>query len=84
MDYVMPRAGDLPALRVDHHSVPCTNNPLGAKGAGESGVAGALPSGMAAVLDALASRDAGALDLPMTPNRVWAALAAAPGARSTS
>jgi len=44
------------------------------KGAGESGVAGSLPSGMAAVLDALESAGAGGIDLPMTPERVWAAL----------
>ena len=53
MDYMLPRADDLPALRVGHHGVPCTTNPLGVKGAGESGVAGALPSAVNAVLDAL-------------------------------
>jgi len=74
MDYVMPRAADLPALSVHHHVVPCTTNPLGVKGAGESGVAGALPSGVSAVLDALASRGITHLDLPMTPPRIWAAL----------
>jgi len=77
MDYMMPRADDLPSLAVGHHGVPATTNPLGAKGAGESGVAGSLPSGMAAVLDALASAGAGRIDLPMTPARVWAALNAA-------
>ncbi|MBO6784968.1 MAG: molybdopterin-dependent oxidoreductase, partial [Alphaproteobacteria bacterium] len=77
MDYFMPRADDLPTMAVGHHSVPATTNPLGAKGAGESGVAGALPSGMAAVLDALESAGAGRIDLPMTPARVWAALNAA-------
>ena len=45
MDYRMPRADDVPELRTAHHSVPCTTNPLGVKGAGESGVAGSLPSG---------------------------------------
>jgi carbon-monoxide dehydrogenase large subunit len=74
MDYLMPRAADLPALRVGHHVVPCTTNPLGVKGAGESGVAGALPSAISAVLDALAARGVTHLDLPMTPARVWAAL----------
>jgi len=44
------------------------------KGAGESGVAGALPSGVNAVLDALASRGVTELDLPFTPHRVWQAL----------
>jgi carbon-monoxide dehydrogenase large subunit len=74
MDYMLPRADELPALRVAHHVVPCTTNPLGVKGAGESGVAGSLPAGVNAVLDALASRGVGHLDLPMTPARVWAAL----------
>lgn len=74
MDYPMPRADDLPPLRIGHHSVACTTNPLGVKGAGESGVAGSLPSGVNAVLDALASRGVEHLELPMTPARIWAAL----------
>ncbi len=74
MDYRLPRASDLPGLRVAHHVVPCTTNPLGVKGAGESGVAGSLPSAVNAVLDALASRGVHELDLPMTSARVWAAL----------
>jgi len=81
MDYMLPRADDLPALRVGHHGVPCTTNPLGVKGAGESGVAGALPSAVNAVLDALASRGVTDLDLPMSPARVWAALRGTAGAR---
>ncbi len=74
MDYVMPRAGDMPRMSVHHHVVPCTTNPLGAKGAGESGVAGSIPSMINAILDALACRGISHLDLPMTPQRVWAAL----------
>ena len=74
MDYLMPRADDLPPLSVHNHGVPCTTNPLGAKGAGESGVAGSLPSTANAVLDALAGRGISHLDLPMTPQRVWLAL----------
>ena len=80
MDYFMPRATDLPALSVHHHVVPCTTNPLGVKGAGESGVAGSLPSGVSAVLDALASRGITHLDLPMTPQRIWSALQEKKGA----
>ena len=74
MDYMVPRADDLPALRVGHHGVLCTTNPLGVKGAGESGVAGALPSAVNAVLDALGTRGVRELDLPMSPARVWATL----------
>jgi carbon-monoxide dehydrogenase large subunit len=78
MDYVMPRADDLPSLRVGHHVVPCTTNPLGVKGAGESGVAGSLPAGMNAILDALAERGVTHLDLPASPQRVWSALQKGP------
>jgi carbon-monoxide dehydrogenase large subunit len=81
MDYMLPRADDLPALRVGHHGVPCTTNPLGVKGAGESGVAGALPSAVNAVLDALAGRGVRELDMPMSPSRVWAALHAGVSSR---
>jgi carbon-monoxide dehydrogenase large subunit len=74
MDYPLPRADDLPTLKVGHHRAPCTTNPLGVKGAGESGVAGSIPAGVNAVLDALASRGVTHLDLPMTPERIWTAL----------
>ena len=74
MDYVMPRAHDMPHLATAHHSVPCTTNPIGVKGAGESGVAGSLPSGLNAVLDALSVRGIAHLDLPASPQRVWQAL----------
>jgi len=74
MDYPMPRADDLPMLKLGHHVAPCTTNPLGVKGAGESGVAGSIPAGVNAVLDALASRGVTHLDMPMTPLRVWQAL----------
>jgi carbon-monoxide dehydrogenase large subunit len=70
----MPRADDLPMLKLGHHVAPCTTNPLGVKGAGESGVAGSIPAGVNAVLDALAVRGVTHLDMPMTPLRVWQAL----------
>jgi carbon-monoxide dehydrogenase large subunit len=76
MDYRMPRAADIPAIKVIHHSVPSTTNPLGVKGAGESGVAGALPAATSAVLDALRSHGISKLDLPFTAHRVWQALRA--------
>jgi len=75
MDYVMPRAEDLPSFRLGHHVTPCTTNPLGVKGAGESGVAGSLPAGMSAILDALAEHGVAHLDMPATPLAVWSALA---------
>jgi carbon-monoxide dehydrogenase large subunit len=74
MDYVMPRAQDIPHLATGHHSVPCTTNPIGVKGAGESGVAGSLPSAMNAVLDALSAHGIEHFDMPASPQRVWQAL----------
>jgi carbon-monoxide dehydrogenase large subunit len=74
MDYRMPRVADIPPMAVLHHAVPATTNPIGVKGAGESGVAGALPSAINAVLDALGSRGITEMDLPFSPARVWRAL----------
>jgi carbon-monoxide dehydrogenase large subunit len=71
MDYALPRAAGMPGMSTAHHSVPCTTNPLGVKGAGESGVAGALPSAMNAILDALAPRGIEHFDLPASPQRIW-------------
>ena len=53
MDYAMPRAEDAPLFSHEFHPVPATTNVLGAKGCGEAGCAGALPSVMNALVDAL-------------------------------
>jgi len=76
MDYAMPRATDIPYLKTAHHSVPCVTNPLGAKGAGESGVAGSLPSAANAIIDALSVAGIDHLDIPASPERLWQALSA--------
>ena len=78
MDYALPRAEDIPPLAVlldDTH--PCTTNVLGVKGGGESGCVGALPAVVNAILDALAPLGVRHIDMPATPARVWAAIAAA-------
>ena len=75
MDYALPRAGDTPAsIGWQSHPVPAKTNPLGAKGCGEAGCAGAMTSVMNAVVDAL--RDAGIsqFDMPASPQRVWQAI----------
>lgn len=79
MDYALPRAGDLPAIATGSHPVPCTTNPLGAKGCGEAGCAGSLPAVMNAVVDALKPLGITHIDMPATPERVWAAIQAARG-----
>lgn len=74
MDYYLPRADDMPEFRIAEHPVPCTTNPLGAKGAGEAGTTGALAAIMNGVLDALRVRGISEIDMPVTPSRVWEAL----------
>jgi len=74
MDYMMPRADDMPDMKLGFHSVKCTTNPVGAKGAGEAGTTGALAAGMNAIIDALATRGITEMDMPANPPKVWAAL----------
>jgi carbon-monoxide dehydrogenase large subunit len=74
MDYFVPRADNVPMFKTGHHTVPCMTNPIGVKGAGESGVAGSLPSGISAVIDALSVYGIDHFDLPASPSRVWAAI----------
>ena len=57
--------------------MPAKTNPLGAKGCGEAGCAGALPSVMNALVDALAEYGIRHIDMPATPERVWRAIRAA-------
>jgi carbon-monoxide dehydrogenase large subunit len=71
MDYAMPRACDVPRLAVAEHSVPATTNPLGVKGVGEAGTTGALAAIMNAIADAVPG--AAHLDMPATPEKIWAA-----------
>ncbi len=78
-DYALPRAGDLPSIETASRGVPCTTNPIGAKGCGEAGCAGSLPAVMNAIADALAPLGITHLDMPATPERVWAAIRAARG-----
>ena len=79
MDYAMPRADDAPLFAHDFHVVPATTNPLGAKGCGEAGCAGALPSVMNALVDALSEYGIRHIDMPATPERVWQAIRNAEG-----
>ena len=80
-DYAMPRA-DLCSgffqTRFDT-SIPCLTNVLGVKGVGELGTIGATPAVVNAVIDALdhagQGRHAERIQMPLTPPRVWRALA---------
>ena len=77
MDYALPRAADAPFFTHAFHPVPAKTNVLGAKGCGEAGCAGALPSVMNALVEALREYGIRHIDLPATPERVWRAIEAA-------
>jgi aerobic carbon-monoxide dehydrogenase large subunit len=74
MDYYMPRADVLPAIALHDRPVPSPANPLGAKGAGEAGTTGAIPTIANAVIDALKPCGIRHLDMPFTPSRIWQAI----------
>jgi carbon-monoxide dehydrogenase large subunit len=75
MDYALPRAADAPSIIFETRNVPCKNNPLGVKGAGEAGAIGSCPAVVNAVLDALwRAYRIRHLDMPATPQRVWQAI----------
>ena len=76
-DYAVPRAADLPSFGTGHVVTPSRLNPLGARGIGEGGAIGAPPAIVNAVLDALRPHGVAALDMPLTPERIWRALQAA-------
>jgi carbon-monoxide dehydrogenase large subunit len=77
MDYAMPRADDFCSMELGENEVPTKTNPLGVKGAGESGCVGALPCVMNAVNNAMARIGAPYVHMPATPEKVWKALAEA-------
>jgi carbon-monoxide dehydrogenase large subunit len=77
MDYLLPTASDVPAWEMHHTEIPAESNPLGAKGVGESGTIGLPAAIVNAVLDALEPFGVVDLEMPLTPARVWAALASA-------
>jgi carbon-monoxide dehydrogenase large subunit len=68
LDYAIPRADEVPALRFAYAPTACTTNGLGVKGCGESCTAPAQPALVNAVADALGTSE---VAMPLTPERVW-------------
>ena len=71
LDYLVPTAPDLPGFTAGRITTLCPNNPLGAKGIGESGAVGAPAAVVNAVVDALAPFDVDHIDMPVTPEKIW-------------
>jgi carbon-monoxide dehydrogenase large subunit len=71
MDYAMPRADNLPSLKVDMTVTKCPSNPLGIKGCGEAGAIAAPAAVMNAITNALGTEK---IDMPATPAAVWSTI----------
>jgi carbon-monoxide dehydrogenase large subunit len=76
-DYLMPMAPDVPACVIEHVETPNPLNPLGVKGAGEGGTIPAPAAIIAAIEDALSPFRVHFAEIPLTPDRIVAALQAA-------
>jgi carbon-monoxide dehydrogenase large subunit len=71
--YTLPTAIEVPQLITDFTEVP-SRNALGAKGAGESGVVGAMAALANAIEDALSPLGIELNDLPYTSEKIWRAV----------
>ena len=78
MDYLIPTAWETPRFELLSTSVPSPHHPIGAKGVGESATVGSPAAFVNAVVDALAHLGVRNIDMPMLPDRVWAAIQSAP------
>ncbi len=82
MDYMIPRAQDLPNINIRTREVPTKVNSLGAKGVGEAGTVGSLAATINAVCDALAPLGITHIEMPATPARIWQAIESARKAKA--
>jgi carbon-monoxide dehydrogenase large subunit len=73
MDYALPRAADMPPIRLFSQPTPSPSNPLGVKGVGEAGCIGIPAAILNAVMDALPAGTPD-LSLPITSEALWRAL----------
>lgn len=74
LDYAVPTAAMLPTYEHDRLVTPSPVNPLGIKGAGETGTIASPPAVVNAVVDALSPLGIKHLDMPLTPQKVWKAM----------
>src|SRR3989454_541630 len=76
MDYLLPTAWETPRFELGETSTPSPHHPLGAKGVGESPTVGSPAAYVNAVIDALSPYGVTNIDMPVTSDKVWAALRA--------
>jgi aerobic carbon-monoxide dehydrogenase large subunit len=73
-DYLLPTAVETPKFELGATVTPSPHHPLGAKGVGESPTVGSPAAYVNAVIDALSPYGVRNIDMPVTPDKVWAAL----------
>ncbi len=74
VDYAAITATELPSFELVASETPTPINPLGAKGIGEAGTIGSTPAVLNAVIDAVSHLGVRHIDMPATPEKVWAAI----------
>ncbi|HEX7265396.1 MAG TPA: aerobic carbon-monoxide dehydrogenase large subunit, partial [Candidatus Dormibacteraeota bacterium] len=74
MDYLLPTAWETPRFEMGETTTPSPHHPLGAKGVGESATVGSPAAYVNAVIDALSPYGITNIDMPVTSDKVWAAL----------
>ena len=76
-DYLLPTAWETPSFELGETVTPSPHHPIGAKGVGESATVGSPAAYVNAVIDALSPYGVTNIDMPVTSDKVWAALRAA-------
>ncbi len=76
-DYTVPKTTDVPRFDLDRTVTPSPVNPLGSKGAGETGTIVSTPTVVGAVMDALSPLGIRHIDMPLTAQTIWKAMQAA-------
>jgi carbon-monoxide dehydrogenase large subunit len=74
MDYLLPTAWETPKFETYETVTPSPHHPIGAKGVGESATVGSPAAYVNAVIDALAPYGVENIDMPLTSDKVWAAM----------
>ena len=74
MDYLIPTAWETPRFELGETVTPSPHHPIGAKGVGESATVGSPAAFVNAVIDALEHTGIRNIDMPVSADRVWAAM----------
>src|ERR1700730_17291132 len=74
MDYLIPGSWETPKFELGETTTPSPHHPIGAKGVGESPTVGSPAAYVNAVIDALSPYGITNIDMPVTSDKVWAAL----------